>query len=233
MKFKEIFTEGKASSEDNIKAIEKFIKGFDNPSRSPEDKFYDYSNSRIRISNTYEADLKYSDIISGLDAGIQDVVTLKVTEHHTELIGTKEIIGKSVDVRIQVGYNSDGVIKSESVTDVSTSSLKKAYKTVLKKLRNDKSAKLKILAEILKYRKPLSKSEAKKSTSMGHASMSSTVVQTSYEEVVDISDLLKIFDEKDFQAAVNADYSLKKSNISFNFEDGLMDKSGTWSETWD
>jgi len=233
MKYKDLL-EGKIPS--NIKAIsaiEKFVNSnLSNARRYQEDEYYDYGNSRVNITNKYIGYIDFFGTIAKKTKESHDIL-VSITEKHVKIIGEEKVTDNSIEIELQLGEAPNAIYFSETITTFTASAIKKALKNLIEKAKKSDKGRIKVLANILRYKKPLSATEASKSTTMGHASMSSTNIEHSYDKVVYIKDLMKVFSESEFKAAIKEDYSLKKDNVSFNFKKGLMDRSGTWSETWD
>ena len=233
MKFSEYITEGKIP--DNIKAIsaiEKFVGSLDDPTRYREDKFHDYKNSRIIITNKYTGYINYFGTIVKKSSE-SSKVPVTVTQRHVKIIGGEEVTDVSISVGIQLGSNPGSSNYYSETNTLTDAGVNKAYKEALDKAKKDTSARVKVLASILTYRKPMTSDEISKNTNIGIGSAASTNVKHSYDKVIDIKALTKIFTEDEFREAARTDFGMKKDRISFNFKKGLMDRSGTWTETWD
>lgn len=233
MKFKDFLNEAKMPDDVKaLKAINKFIVTLDNPTIYPEDKFYDYGSGKIIITNKFTGNINFFGSVVKKNPEIS-MLPVTISERYVKTIKTNEISDVTISIRIQLGDNPGSINFSTETEDFTISGIKKAFKESLNKAKKSSFGKVKVLSKILRYKQPLSSNEVSNTTHIGIGSASSVNINRSYEKIVDIKDLTKIFSEKEFKEAVRTDYSLRKHKISFNFKKGLMDKSGTWTETWD
>jgi len=215
-----------------LNAINKFILTLNNPKRYDENKFHDYRNSKIVVKNRFTGEIDFFGSIVKKSSESAKVPVI-VEESHTEIIGGDKVTDVSITVSIQLGDNPGSINFHSDVKKFTINGIKKSFKEVIDEAKKDSFSRVKILSKILRYKQPLSSNDVSKSLNMGVGSASSVKVNHSYNRIIDIKELTKIFSEKEFKEAVKSDFGLKRDNVSFDFKKGLMDRSGTWVDTWD
>jgi hypothetical protein len=202
-----------------------------------EDKYYDYGNGHIHISNKYETDdwswidAKRAKILQNCNVGN---MWIKASITITEVISDKQ----PREPRGGIGVSGNDYINNYRAFDLSNPKKANIAKQVKDWIKFSQKQPLNddMIHRIIQFWKS-SKAEYKtiNTRDQGYGSQASTHITKSYDKAYVIKDLNVAFGktEEQTEEIIKNHFFFRKDRVDFDWKQGVMIVGGQYTEVWD